>query len=204
MSTFGFALLMALYDTLTDIELTAMLRNGDHMVFNHIYTRYWQTLYQTACNLLKDNDGAHDILQEIFVWLWTNRDRQLTDSLQPYLRAAVKHQVAKLVRHEKVKAAFYDRAVASYQSSPAGDQNYEISELQAIITTFIQSLPDKAREIYRLSREELLTNREIAIHLNISEKTVENQMTINLRKLRLGLGKYFSGASYFKLNIKLL
>jgi RNA polymerase sigma-70 factor (family 1) len=189
MSTFGFALLMALYDTLPDVELTALLRDGDHMAFNQIYERYWQTLYQTAYNLLKDNDGAHDVLQEIFVWLWTNREHQLTDSLQPYLRAAVKYQVAKLVRHEKVKAAFYDRTVASYQPSPPGDQDYEIRELQAIITAFTQSLPDKAREIYRLSREELLTNKEIAIRLNISEKTVENQMTINLRKLRRGLGK---------------
>ena len=180
---------MALYDTLTDVELTALLRDGDHMAFNQIYERYWQTLYQTAYNLLKDNDGAHDVVQEIFVWLWTNGDRQLTDSLQPYLRAAVKYQVAKLVRHEKVKAAFYDRTVASYQPPSPGDQDYEIRELQAIITAFTQSLPDKAREIYRLSREELLTNKEIAIRLNISEKTVENQMTINLRKLRRGLGK---------------
>jgi RNA polymerase sigma-70 factor (ECF subfamily) len=189
MSTFGLALLMALYDTLPDVELSALLRDDDHMAFNQIYERYWQTLYQTAYNLLKDNDGAHDVLQEIFVWLWTNRERQLTDSLQPYLRAAVKYQVAKLVRHGKVKAAFYDHTVACYQPSPPGDQNYEVRELQAIITAFTQSLPDKAREIYRLSREELLTNKEIAIRLNISEKTVENQMTINLRKLRLALGK---------------
>ncbi|MDN5287869.1 MAG: polymerase sigma-70 factor [Mucilaginibacter sp.] len=189
MSTFGFASLMALYDTLTDVELTAFLRDGDHTAFNEIYERYWQTLYQTAYNLLKDNDGAHDVVQEIFVWLWTNRDRQLTDSLQPYLRAAVKYQIAKLVRHGKVKAAFYNRTVANYEPVASSDQNYEVRELQAIIAAFTQSLPDKAREIYRLSREELLTNKEIAIRLNISEKTVENQMTINLRKLRLALGK---------------
>ena len=182
---------MVLYNTLIDIELNALLRDGDHTAFNEIYERYWQTLYQTAYSLLKDKEGAHDVVQEIFVWLWTNRERHLTDSLQPYLRAAVKYQVAKLVRHEKVKAVFYDRTVASYEPYASDDQNYEVRELQAIITAFTQSLPDKAREIYRLSREELLKNKEIAILLNISEKTVENQMTINLRKLRLALGKMF-------------
>ena len=180
---------MALYNKLTDLELIALLREGDHSAFNQIYERYWQTLYQTAYNLLKDNDGAHDVVQEIFVWLWTNRERQHTDSIQPYLRAAIKYQVAKLVRHGKVKAAFYDRTVADYHVTTISDDGYEVRELQYIIAVFTRSLPEKAREIYRLSREELLTNKEIAHRLNISEKTVENQMTINLRKLRLTLGK---------------
>jgi len=180
---------MIFYDTLTDADLTEHLRHDDHGAFKEIYERYWQTLYQTAYNLLRDQEVAHDVVQEIFVWLWTNRGQHSIYALPSYLRAAVKYQVAKLVRHNKVKAAFYDRTVAAYQPVFSTDQSYEVRELQQIIIAFTQSLPDKAREIYRLSREELLTNKEIAATLDISEKTVENQMTINLRKLRLALGK---------------
>jgi RNA polymerase sigma-70 factor (family 1) len=175
--------------SLHDQDLLTRLREGDHMAFNEIYERYFATLYSSAYSLLKDADTSDDIVQEIFVWLWCHREQHLTDALKPYLRAAVKYQVAKLVRHGKVKEAFYERTVAAYQPNVPDDQSYELRELQAIIAAFTASLPGRAQEVFRLSREELLTNKEIAARLNISEKTVENQMTINLRKLKLTLGK---------------
>lgn len=180
---------MAAYQLLDDPALTALLRSGDHAAFNEIYDRHWQILYQAAYNLLKDKDDAHDVVQEIFVWLWTNRESQYTDQLLPYLRAAVKYQIAKMVRHSKVKNAFYDHTVANYKPGATEEQSMEVRELKKIIEAFTAALPQRAREIYRLSREEMLTNRQIAERLQISEKTVENQMTINLRKLRGALGK---------------
>lgn len=174
---------------LNDGELLALLREGEHAAFNEIYDRYFAVLYNSAYSLLKDVDLSDDIVQEIFVWLWQHREGHLTDSLKPYLRAAVKYQVAKMVRHGKVKQTFYEHAVANYQPNITDDQSYEVRELEAIIASFTASLPDRAQEVFRLSREELLTNKEIAARLNISEKTVENQMTINLRKLKVILGK---------------
>jgi RNA polymerase sigma-70 factor (ECF subfamily) len=175
---------------LNDLELLALLRDGDHAAFTEIYDRYFAPLYSAAYSLLKDADTCDDIVQEIFTWLWGHRDRHLTDSLKPYLRAAVKYQVAKMIRHGKVHETFYQRTVAAYQPDPAADKNLEIRELEAIMAAFTASLPEKAREVFRLSREEHLTNKQIASQLGISEKTVEAQMTINLRKLKLNLGKY--------------
>jgi RNA polymerase sigma-70 factor (family 1) len=180
---------MELLKSLNDKELLARLREGDHASFNEIYDRYFAILYNSAYSLLKDSDTSDDIVQEIFIWLWSNRERHLTDALKPYLRAAVKYQVAKMVRHGKVKEAFYQHTVTAYQPNAPDDQSYEVRELEAIIRSFTTALPARAREVFKLSREENLSNKEIAGQLSISEKTVENQMTINLRKLKLTLGK---------------
>jgi len=181
---------MELLNKLNDSDLLTLLQEGDHAAFNEIYDRYFAVLYNSAYSLLKDSDTSDDVVQEIFVWLWCHREQHLTDSLKPYLRAAVKYQVAKMVRHGKVKETFYQRAVAAYQPQIPEDLSYEIRELEAIIAAFTASLPEKAREVFRLSREENLTNKQIASQLSISEKTVENQMTINLKKLKLVLGKF--------------
>src|SRR5690606_21573826 len=69
------------------------------------------------------------------------------------------------------------------------DDSLEVKQLQAIITSLTENLPPRAKEIYLLSRQQYLSNKEIAERLQISEKTVENQLTIALRRLREGLGR---------------
>jgi RNA polymerase sigma-70 factor (family 1) len=172
-----------------DTQLLTRLRAGDHAAFNTLYKQYWTILYRSAYSVLRNSVACDDLVQEIFVWLWANRERHLTDNIQPYLRAAVKYKVANLIRHGKVKETFYTRTVTSYQEAAADENTYELQELKAIIAAFTESLPERAKYIFRLSREQHLTNREIAERLNISEKTVENQMNISLKKLKVTLDK---------------
>jgi RNA polymerase sigma-70 factor (family 1) len=176
-------------EQLDDLDLLALLKEGNHFAFNQIYSKYWEVLYRAAYNILRDTDACDDIVQELFVWLWSNRERHTTDSLKPYLYAAVKYKVANLIRHGKVKDAFFSRTVANYQEAIAPEDSYDVNHLKSIIAAFTETLPDRAREVFKLSREQLLTNKEIAARLDITEKTVENQMNISLKKLKLTLGK---------------
>jgi RNA polymerase sigma-70 factor (family 1) len=180
---------MSAYSTYTDQELMSLLKDGDEYAFTEIYTRYWDFLYQSCYAILKDSASCDDIVQEIFVWLWTNREKHLTDSFKPYLYSAVKYKVANLIRHGKVREAFFARAVANYRETAAEENGLELKELKEIIAQFTEGLPERAQMIFHLSRNEFLSNKEIAERLGISEKTVENQMNINLKKLKISLGK---------------
>jgi RNA polymerase sigma-70 factor (family 1) len=177
------------YNELSDKELAALLRAGDGVAFTEIYNRYWEFLYKSGYGILKDSDACDDIVQEIFVWVWLNKEKQFTDSFKPYLHAAVKYKVANTIRHGKVKEAFFARAVENYHEVAVDENSVELHELKGIIKSFSESLPERARMIFQLSRDEFLTNKEIADRLGISEKTVENQMNINLKKLKHSLGK---------------
>jgi len=145
-----------------DSRLLALLKDGDHAAFDRIYRQHWEHLYRAAYSILKDNDACDDIVQEIFVWLWTNREKHLTDNLRPYLRAAVKYKIANLIRHGKVKEAFFSRTVAQYQESLQEENSYEVTELKNIIAAFTETLPERAKQVFKLSREQNLSNKEIA------------------------------------------
>lgn len=180
---------MVPYHLLTDAELAALLKAGDHAAFTEIYKRHWKSLYEASYSMLKDSDTSNDLIQEIFLWLWINREKHTTSAFKPYLYAAVKYKVANVIRHGKVKEEFFNRAVAGYTEMATEENSIEVNELKEIITQFTASLPDRARQIFHLSRNEFLTNKEIAEKMGISEKTVENQMNISIRKLKTSLGK---------------
>jgi len=181
---------MAIYDNLTDIELTALLRKGDHAAFEELHSRHFQTIFRAAWNVLKDREACMDIVQNIFVWFWENREKHQIRSIKAYLLMAVKYQVANTIRSGKVRENYLDRAAAQELKYSLNAESTELQELKSFIKTIINQLPDRCREVYKLSREEHLSNREIARKMDISEKTVEAQLTKALRTLRTNIGNF--------------
>ena len=174
-------------NTLTDLELLTLLRNGERSAFNEIYYRYSASLHQFAFNILRDKDECNDAIQDVFVWLWQNKEKVRMESLRAYLYAAVKYKLARVITGSKRRSAIL--AAGPVIDEPFINDSLEVKELKAAISDFIVSLPPKARKIFHLSRNEYRSNKEIAAQLGISEKTVENQLTISLKKLRISLGK---------------
>jgi RNA polymerase sigma-70 factor (ECF subfamily) len=183
---------MALYDTLTDVELTALMRDDNHAAFEQLHGRYFQSLFRAAWNVLKDREACMDVVQEVFVWFWEHREQHEVRSIKAYLLMAVKYQVANSIRSGKVRENFFDRAAAQKLKYSLNAENTELQELKAFIKSITDQLPDRCREVYQLSREEHLTNREIALKMDISEKTVEAQLTKALKTLRTQLGNFNS------------
>ncbi|TZF85569.1 RNA polymerase sigma-70 factor (plasmid) [Pedobacter sp. BS3] len=183
---------MTEYKHISDHELLVKLGNDDKRAFDEIYRRYWNGMFSSAYNMLRDREACMDILQEIFIWLWEHRYGVTVDSLQSYLLSAVKFKVANYIRNGKVRASFFDRLKEAEAPGELATDNVEVKELSAIIAHYANQLPDKCREIFLLSRHEYLTNKEIASRLGISVKTVENQMTIAIRKLKTSIAKISS------------
>jgi len=186
------------YSNLSDQELICLLNKGNEIAYEEIYDRYWPILYQSAYNILRDRSACMDILQEIFVWLWEHKEDLHISNPKSYLISAVKYKVANFFRKNKVRnTLFTELETIDLNGLAFYDDSMEVKELKEIIAQFTMQLPDKARQIFHLSRAEQLTNKEIAKRLGISEKTVENQMTTNLKKLKLKMGRFSSWMIFF-------
>jgi RNA polymerase sigma-70 factor (family 1) len=174
------------YNTLSDHELTDLLRMGDDGAFTAIYERYWELLYRSAVNILHDPEAAQDIVQNIFISLWLRRDDVQISILKSYLTQATRFGVFKAIRNRQTDRQFYDR-LAQTTSDIVSTMPLLFKEEQTLLHELINSLPEKYRETFRLSREDNLTYKQIARLLGISEKAVEKRMSKSLQFIRNGL-----------------
>ncbi|WP_256004942.1 RNA polymerase sigma-70 factor [Pedobacter deserti] len=180
-------IIKASYSNQTDQELVDLVKQASLPAFNEIYHRYSGALYSFAFSILQDEAECDDVLQNVFTWLWEHRENLQISSLKAYLFAAVKFNLAKYIRLSKRRTEILATKPAFTQAVEA--DSLELKELIGMVRHFTDSLPERAREIFELSRYHYLTNKEIALRLGISEKTVENQMNITLKKLRAHLGR---------------
>ncbi len=179
------------YSNKSDQELVQLLKNDDEKAFELIYERYWKKLYTLAFNLLRDPAVCQDLIQDVFYQLWVKRRVHSIASLPPYLFTSVRHAVYKAVKMRKAVIDAASLAESLSTESPALNSLHE-KDILGILSETVAALPKKCRQIFLLSREQYLSNHEIAEQLNISPKTVENQLTIALRRLRTSLEVFFS------------
>ena len=180
---------MRSFDALSDLELMALLKEGDHAAFEEIYRRHWKFLFIGAYKATNHTQDSRDICQSVFVWLWENHAVvNFSVSIRSYLHTAVKYKIANLIKKGKVRETLLDE-LESVDSRRYAENELEIKELKHFISQLINDLPPRCREIFLLSRDEQLSHKEIAEQLGLSEKTVDEQVHRALKKLRAPLGK---------------
>lgn len=178
------------YSAHTDQELTDLLKSADRRAFSEIYDRYWAVLYLHAKRMLRDDDEAQDIVQELFTHLWKkSADLDFNIKLSSYLYKAVRNRIFNHLEHRKV-VHDYQRSLIEFMDSSvaAADELVRERELALIIEQEIQALPAKMREVFELSRKQHLSYKEIGAQLGISEHTVKRQVSNSLSILRTKLG----------------
>lgn len=174
----------------TDQELAGLLKSGDQAAFAEIYERFWSVLFLHARNLLRENEEARDIVQELFTSLWNKgASLELNTSLSAYLYKAVRNKVFDHLKRKKVMND-YLQSLNEFMSESAliPDALIREKELAAIIESGISALPPKMREVFELSRKQHLSYQQIAEKLDISEHTVKSQVSNALRILRTKVG----------------
>lgn len=160
--------------------------------FEILYKEYFEPLCAFVFGVLKDYDASEEIVQNLFVKLWIKRNRiPINTSVKSYLYQAAKNASLNLISHIKVKEKYKQYNQEVIVSSEGNFTNpAEENDLSNTVQQAIDKLPTKRKEIFLMSRNEGLKNREIAEHLNISIKTVENQMGKALSTLRTELADY--------------
>lgn len=162
----------------------------DHQVFERLFREYFPPLMAFSRRILGDEDDAREVVHQVFIKLWEKRgDIDLSTSLKSYLFTAVNNRSLNVIR---------DRKKFTREEMPEGVGEWDVSaelesmELEEKIRGVIDSLPERCRVIFELNRFDGLKYSEIASQLDISVKTVENQMSKALKILREQLAKYLT------------
>lgn len=167
---------------------------GSRGDFEKLFRTHYSYLCAFANKFLKDQDAAEEIVQEVFVNLWKKRNElSINTSLKSYLFTAVRNSSLNLIKHINIRENYkaHNKLEIEHQENYLGD-SILANELEERIHTSINMLPTERKKIFILSRYEGLKYREIAEKLNISVKTVENQMGKAMKALRESLKDYLT------------
>ena len=162
----------------------------DEPAFEKLFREYFTSLMAFSRRILGDEDDAKEVVHQVFIKLWERRSEiDLSTSLKSYLFTAVNNRSLNMIR---------DRRKFSSEEVPERVGEWDVSaqlesmELEKQIREVIDSLPERCRVIFELNRYDGLKYAEIATQLDISVKTVENQISKALKILREQLAKYLT------------
>lgn len=174
-----------------DILLLKLIKQGDQVAFKHLFYEYVDALERFIMYYIHDREKAQELVLDIFTYIWEHRENfEIRLTLKAYLFQSAKNKAFTYIRDKK--ESFYIDDVITVELGENENYELEVKELSRLIQEAVSLLPEKCREIFKKSREENLTNKEIAALLNISEKTVEGQITIALKRIRTFLGSSYS------------
>ncbi len=174
---------MAIYSNYSDQELSGLLKSGDQEAFTAIYNRYWKKMLLVAWNHTKDTAHAEDVVNEVFLQLWEKREEVDVLNVPAFLATCVKFSVFKYHQREQRRAKL---AIDNYEFNEISHDEEKLDALflKEYIDGIVEQLPEKCQLTFKYSREEGLSNAEIAAKMNISEKGVEANLTRALKVIR--------------------
>jgi RNA polymerase sigma-70 factor (ECF subfamily) len=167
---------------------------GDEEAFKYFFDTYYDDLCNFVNSYLRDEELSEDIVQNIFIYLWEKRDSLPTGcSVKSYLYSASKNKSLNYLRNVKNKNRIVEKFVFQPDSTSeeTADQFLEFEELKRILCDAVEGLPAQCKTVYRLSRDGGLTYKEIAEKMGITSKTVENQISIAIKKIKDFLQPYY-------------
>jgi RNA polymerase sigma-70 factor (family 1) len=181
------------YQSLTDEQLVGLLCESKIGAFDVIYARYWKMLYAVAYSQLGTKEEAEDIVHNVFERIWHNRETQKINCLKAYLIVSVRHFAINYIKSQITYRKFQEYLIfQEIQKNFSTDDIVNYTELQRVVNEVLQKLPNKTVEVFRLSRYENKSVREIATHLNLTEKAVEYHITKSLKFIKEQLDSYYN------------
>lgn len=167
------------------IEPLDLIKKGDKKAFESVFKAYYQDLVNYSHQFIQLQAISEEIVQDVFVSYWERRDTvEIKSSLKSYLYRAVKNRTINYIRLQlpkDQKTSDIDEVPIMVAEESGGE---DLSLLHKLISSEINKLPAKCRTIFLLSRTEGLSHKEIAEELDLSVKTIENQIGIALKRLR--------------------
>ena len=188
-------------------ELISAIRNSSERAFQIVFNKYYLGLVRFACSYTENSDAAENIVQDSFVVLWEKREILEEDSnlhalLVQIVKLKVWNYIEKQRRRVLVEKSLYDNAVREmnlklYTLDSINTTSLYIEDIKKIIEETLTELPELTQKIFRMSREEYLSNKEIAQRVNLSEKSIEFHISKAIKQLRLSLSPYLRFLLFF-------
>lgn len=174
----------------SDSQLALQIKKSQKHAFDELFERYSQPLYRFSKSLLKNHEDAEGVVQEVFFRIWKKR-HQLDEekSFRSFIFSIAHNVVVDLFRQRASDQKFEQFAISKAQINYLDPEDeLEYKELKSIVEHAVSELPERRKQIYRFSRIEGMSHKEIAKKMGIQAKTVENQLTLALKHIRSRLG----------------
>lgn len=172
--------------------IVEQLKKGSKEAFRLLFDAYGSKIHAFALSFLKNEQEAEELLQDIFLKLWERRaNLDTSKNIKSFLFKICVNQMYDFIRHKNIEQAYRDYSLHNY---PADEENtwdqVIYNDMLNNLEKLVAAMPEQRQRIFRLSKEEGLSNDEIATKLNLSKRTVENQLyrAISFLKERLGTG----------------
>ncbi|WP_138476932.1 sigma-70 family RNA polymerase sigma factor [Dyadobacter bucti] len=181
-----------LYSTLPDEMLGRLLFTGDEKAYEAIYQRYWRSLFSIATWKTNSQVAAEELVQELFLRLWENRQKTLIENPEAYLKTALRYSVIGFIKARLASSQIELGEAPEQAADVRADMGVDLEELSAALENALNMLPEKTRLVFQMSRFEQRSTSEIARQLGLTDRAVEYHITQSLRLLRFQLKDYLS------------
>lgn len=176
---------------LTDDELIVLFKDGSERAFREIYTRYWKEVFRVAYKKVHHKELAEELTQNLFVDLWRRKENVCIQSISCYLFGSLKFSIINHYKSQLVRVNYQNKHKSENTGIVANtDYLLMLNELSEALHEGISRLPKKTGEVFKLSRMEHYSIKDISKELNISEKAVEYHITQSLKSMRFHLKDY--------------
>jgi len=163
----------------------------DRQTFETVYHMYWDKVYAVCYNNIREVEPAKEMVQDIFKSLWERREELELENVSNYLVRAAKFKAFEFIRNKvSQQKHICNKYEGCGHSSNCTEEKVHYNNLREKVNILVDTLPCKCRKVYRMSREQGLSNKEIASALLISERAVEYHITKALSVLRISLSGY--------------
>ena len=177
-----------------DSEIINQIKNGDDSSFDMLYHKYADKVYYFAVTYLRRQEDAEGLTQDIFIKIWENRFSLKPDlSLNSYIFTIAKNTIFNKNR-KKINEQAYLEYLKNHLDNiyDKTENDIMLNEVKRWIDDVVEDLPAKRKHIFRLSRFEGLSYKEISEKLQLSERTVETHIRLALKTIRSALSKHFT------------
>lgn len=170
---------------MSELEVIIKLKQGDKAAFATLYNQYWRKVYNFVQLYITKPVEVEEVVQEVFIKLWESHESiDMNKSLEGYLFVITRNFIFYQSRKYFNEMSFKLTVLQAIENSYDMEEELEAADLKRYIDKLISLLPPRQQEVFKMSREEQLSNREIAERLSISEKAVERNIYLALKFLK--------------------
>ncbi len=180
---------------LTDTVIESLQR-GSHKAFETIFLKYFPKVKYYINGFVKSVDVAEGLTQNVFLKIWENHESFTLTSkgvkgFDSYIYTIAYRQTIDYIRSKQVRESFYNDQMVLYPDLVNTEDEYIAEETMLLVEMEIENMPEKQRIIYKLSRYEGVSNDKIAEQLDLSKRTVENQLSLAMKRIKNVLSFFF-------------
>ena len=169
-----------------DLALADAIQKGDKEAWDFVVQKYYKPLFIFINRMVRDSESAEELLQDVFVKFWTKREQiNVNTSFKAYLYKSARNHTLNFIKRRKFEQNYHSGLLKTLDKSYNDTEHtFQFTQLEKVLYTAIDDLPEKCKEIFKLSRFEDLTYKEIAETLDIPVRTVHYQVGLALKELR--------------------